>query len=131
MGKVRARAVEGAEVCIKGQSYEEVGGFKELEYVPGPCASLLLVFQGTLLVNSGSSTAELHARPPPEKEAGWRRYLVVTQAMQQLCRLLTNGKWQCTRGRRVASAGQGVSAMYAGTYERAEAHSVRRRRTAR
>lgn len=131
MGKVRARAVEGAEVCTKGQSYEAAGDFKELEYVPGPRASLLLVFQGTLLVNSGSSTAELHAQPLPEKEARWRRYQMVTQAIQQLYRQLTNGKWQCTRRRRVASAGQGVSAVCAGTHEPAEAHSVRRRCTAR
>lgn len=97
----------------------------------GPRASLLLAFQGTLLVNSGSSTAELHARPLPEKEARWRRYQMVTQAIQQLYRLLTNGKQQYTRGRRVASAGQGVSAVCAGTHEPAEAHSVRRRCTAR
>lgn len=131
MGKVRARAVKGAEVCIKEQSYKGAGSFKELEYVPGPRASLLLVFQGTLLVNSGSSTAELHAQPLLEKEAEWRRYQVVTQAIQQLYRLLTNGKWQCTRGRRVASVGQGVSAVCAETCEPAEAHSVRRRCTTR
>ena len=48
--KLEPEAVEGAEVCIKEQSYEEAGGFKELEYMPGPHASLLLVFQGTLLL---------------------------------------------------------------------------------
>lgn len=71
MGKVRARAVEGAEVCIKEQSYEEAGGFKELEYVPGPRASLLLIFQGTLLLTQEARLlSSMPGHSPRRKQDG-------------------------------------------------------------